>query len=242
MKIRIAIGAAVVGAAIVLSSCVAESWDYVVLGGTNGTRWAAEYGDLMESDLGVEIVYHDYYEANQKVSRLLWLAMNNEGLRNDIKNAEVITIGIGFSDILETIRFRFEFDAIDQRELEQAVEEFRKTYNSMLSEIVSIASPNDTIIRIMDFYFLWVGRYREKGIYASTKRDWMKFNECISEAGDRHGIPVAHVFEAFNGLLGDDDPAAKGYLLADDIYYASQKGEEVIAEEFRRLGYERGQP
>ncbi len=220
-----------------LPNVAGETWDYVVLGSSIGTWWARYYGDLMESDLGVEIVYHDYYVGSQLVSNLLRNVMNNERLREDIRKAEVITIGVGSADIFKAIRSHFELNYSDQRELEQAVEEFRETYNSMLSEVVSIASPTDTIIRIMDIYFPWVGRYKEKGIYSSAKQYWMKFNECIIQAGSRQSIPVAHVFEAFNGPLGDDDPADKGYLHFD-VKHSSEKGMKLIAEEFRKLGYQ----
>ncbi len=81
--------------------------------------------------------------------------------------------------MFNAIRWHFELSQSDRRQSEQAVEAFRETYNSMLSEVVSIASPTDTIIRIMDLYFPYVGQYKEKGINSSTKQYWMKFNECI---------------------------------------------------------------
>ena len=119
-----------------------ETWDYVVLGSSIRTWWARYYGDLMESDLCVKIIYHDYYVGSQPVSGLLHNVINNERLREDIRKAEVITIGVGSADMFNTIRRHFEFSQSDRRQSEQAVEAFRETYNSMLSEVVSIASPN----------------------------------------------------------------------------------------------------
>ncbi len=220
-----------------LPNVAGETWDYVVLGSSIGTWCAEYYRDLMESDLGVKILYHDYYVASQPVSDLLHNVINNERLREDIRNAEVITIGVGSGDMFPAIRRHSDLSQYDRLQLEQTVEVFRETYNSMLSEVVSIAPSTDTIIRIMDFYFPYVGRYKEKGIYSSTKQYWMKFNECIIQAGRRHGIPVANVFEAFNGPLGDDDPADKGYLSVDKKH-SSVSGLELIAEEFRKLGYQ----
>jgi len=219
-----------------LPNVAGETWDYVVLGSSIGTWWAPYYGDLMESDLGVKIVYHDYYVGSQPVSGLLHNVINNEKLREDIRKAEVITIGVGSADIRGAIRRHNEFSRSDRRQLEQEVKVFRETYNSMLSEVVSMASPTDTIIRIMDFYCPYVGQHKEKGIYSSTKQYWMKFNKCIIQAGRRHSIPVARVFEAFNGPLGDDDPVDKGYL-ADGVH-SNEKGMKLIAEEFRKLGYQ----
>ncbi len=220
-----------------LPNVAGETWDYVVLGSSIGTWWARYYGDLMESDLGVEIVYHDYYVGSQLVSNLLHNVINNERLREDIRNAEVITIGVGSGDMFPAIWRHSDLGQNDRLQLKQTVEVFRETYNSMLSEVVSLAPPTDTIIRIMDFYFPYVGRYKEKGIYSSTKQYWMKFNECIIQAGQRHSIPVARVFEAFNGPVGYDDPGEKGYLAFDEKH-SSEKGMKLIAEKFRNLGYQ----
>ncbi len=221
-----------------LPDVTGETWDYVILGSSIGTWWArCCYGALMESDLGVKILYHDYYVGSQPVSSLLYNVINNERLREDIRKAEVITIGVGSADMFNAIRWHDGFNQSDRRQLEQAVEVFRETYNSMLSEVVSLASPTGTIIRIMDFYFPYVGRYKEKGIYSITKQYWMKFNECIIQAGRQHSIPVALVFEAFNGPLGDDDPADNGYLDYDGKH-SSLKGLKLIAEKFHNLGYQ----
>lgn len=162
--------------------------------------------------------------------------MNNERLREYIRKAEVITIGVGSADMFNAIQ-DFALELIDQRELEETVEEFRKTYNSLLSDVVSIASPTDTYIRIMDIYFPWVGRYKEKVIYSSVKHYWMKFNECIRQAGNRNSIPVAYIFQAFNGPRSGDDPADKGYL-GYDGKHSSEKGMKLIAKEFHKLGYQ----
>lgn len=215
-----------------------ETWDYVVLGSSIGTWWTKYYLELIESDLGVKIQYHYYYVPSQPVSALLANVMNNKQLREDVRNAEIITIGVGSADMFKAIDDYSKFSQSDRQKLEEAVEIFRETYNSMLSEVVSITSPTDTIIRIMDFYFPWVGRYKEMGVYSSVKQYWMKFNECIIQAGSQYSIPVAHVFEAFNGPLGDDDPADKDYLSLDGKH-PNVKGMKLIAEEFRKLGYQR---
>jgi len=45
----------------VLPDVTGDTWDYVILGSSIGTWWARIYGDMVESDLGVKIRYHDYY-------------------------------------------------------------------------------------------------------------------------------------------------------------------------------------
>jgi len=220
-----------------LPDVAGQTWDYVVIGSSIGTWWMAHYGSLLESNLSVKIVYKSYYVANQKVSALLDRVMNDEFLREDIRNAEVITIGIGFADTSEAIYVYGASHANDRAKLQQELKTFRETYNSMLTEVVSLAPPTHTIIRIMDFYCPYVRRHTEDGVYGSTKRDWKSFNEVIVQAGRQHGIPVARVFQAFNGPSGDDDPDDRGYLSGDGTH-PTLEGYKLIAEEFRKLGYQ----
>jgi lysophospholipase L1-like esterase len=219
-----------------LPDVAGETWDYVILGSSIGTWWAEYYGDLIESDLGVKLIYHDYYVSAQPVSGLLENIRNDERLREDIKKAEVITIGIGFADMyIDAIR-GYTFGSYDRQEMEQKVKAFRETYDSMLDEVLSLASPSDTIIRVMDFYYPDVGKDQEEGIYKQNKRYWLKFNKCIIKSARERNIPVANVFTAYNGLDGNEDPVEKGYI-ADDRLHPSEDGMDVIAEEFRKLGY-----
>ena len=213
------------------SSKQEKTWDYVILGGMIGTWRSTEYyGDYIENDLGVTIVRHDYMWPEQMVSQLLENLRNEEELRDDIINAEVITIGIGFTD-MDTILYYPPH--LRNKELKT----FRETYDAILSEILSLNNSPDTIIRVMDFYWPLVRYHKELGIYEDTKRTWMEFNKCIAEVAEKHGIPVAQVFQAMNGVNGDDDPNEKGYL-ASDGQLLNDEGHQVVAKLFRELGYE----
>jgi hypothetical protein len=214
-----------------------EAWDYVILGCSIGTWWYSYYQAHMESDLGITLAIHNYYVSGQPLADLYKNLLNNESLRDDIRKAEVITIGIGFFDMYFSPFFHKYINGLsDDNQLEQKIKVFRETYDLMLDEVVKLASTSHTLIRIMDLYFPDVRRHREMGIYSISKKYWMKFNECIHESGLLHGIPVAHIFEAFNGLDGEDDPILKGYISGDRLH-PSRQGLELIAEEFLRLGY-----
>jgi lysophospholipase L1-like esterase len=245
IKIILAI-ALFIGVLIFLGTCATiktplpdvtgETWDYIILGSSIGTWWAQYYGDLVESDLGVKLIYRSYYESHQSVFGLLKNIRNDERLRGDIQKAEVITIGVGSADMFYAVTNFGAGGQNDQTRLKEEVNTFRETYETMLTELLSLTSPTDTIIRVMDFYYPYVGRDQEKGIYNQTKRSWQRFNKCIIQAARKHGIPVAQVFQAFHGSHGNDDPAEKGYLDPDGKH-SSEAGMKVIAEEFRKLGY-----
>ena len=208
-----------------------KTWDYVILGCAQCTwGWTEYYGDYIETDLGVTIVSHSYYVSSQLASMLLQNLQNKEELRDDIINAEVITIGIGFADIDSATLY-------SPHLINEKLETFRETYDAILSEILSLNNSTDTIIRGMDFYCPYIRLYTDRGIYEDTKRYWMEFNKCIAEVAEKHGIPVAQVFQAMNGVHGDDDPNAQGYL-ASDGKHLSDEGYQVVAKLFRELGYE----
>ena len=99
-----------------------KTWDYVILGGMIGTWRSTEYyGDYIETDLGVTIVRHDYMWPEQMVSQLLENLRNKEELRDDIINAEVITIGVGFTD-MNTILY------YPPHRINEELKTFRETY------------------------------------------------------------------------------------------------------------------
>ena len=58
----------------------------------------------------------------------------------------------------------------DRRSVEEELDTFRETFDTMLTELLSLTSPTDTIIRTMDFYYPYVGKNQEKGIYNQNKR------------------------------------------------------------------------
>ena len=214
------------------------TWDYVVLGNSIGTLWFEHYGAMIESDQSVKVIYHNHYVPRQKASALLANVTSEPDLQNEIADAEIITIGIGFPDMRWAITmWGSERRNPDSEGMNEAIREFCLAYDNLLAEVISLADPT-VIIQIMDVYFPYVRSHKDRGIYESTKQDWARFNECITAAGRRHMVSVAQVHEAFNGALGDDDPAEKGYLDFDGKH-SSEEGMQVIAEQFRSLGYER---
>jgi hypothetical protein len=156
----------------------------------------------------------------------------------------VITIGAGFADMHVNTIMGYTLGVYNRQEMEQKVKAFRETYNSMLDEVLTLASPSATIIRTMDFYYPFVSYDQEMGKYNQNKRYWQKFNKCIVQSARKRGIPVANVFAIYNGLDGSDDPVEKGYISSDRLIAKdpSEEGMKVIAEEFHKLGYEFASP
>lgn len=214
-----------------------EVWDYVVLGSSIGTYgWPDYYGEYIENDFGVVVKLYNYSASYQSASKLLKNLRTRETLRDDILNAEVITIGVGFRDMQQTILIYGTSGRDEPRQIKEGLKTFRNDYDAMLKEVLSLCSTN-TMIRVMDFFCPYVQKHKELGVYEGTKRDWMKFNKIIHQVAKDHDVPVAHVFEVMNGVHGDEDPNEKGYL-ANDKKHLNDEGYKVVAKLFRELGYD----
>jgi lysophospholipase L1-like esterase len=61
-------------------------------------------------------------------------------------------------------------------------------------------------------------------------------NAHIAASSASHGVLVAPVYQAFNGVTGDEDPGDKG-LTAFDDFHPNGLGHAVIASLLRGLGY-----
>jgi lysophospholipase L1-like esterase len=79
--------------------------------------------------------------------------------------------------------------------------------------------------------------YREQGVYDECVQCFEHKNEAVSRAAVAQGVPLACVYDAFNGPNHDEDPRMKGYI-KEDGRHATAAGREVIADLLRELGYE----
>ena len=219
------------------SSKQEKTWDYVILGSSIGTSgWPEYYGDYIENDLGVTVVSHNYSTSYQDAAGLLETLHNKEELIEDVRNAEVITIGVGFANMINAVRYHGAGGSNQPEIIAEELKSFREDYEALLNDVISLSSP-DTLIRVMDFHCPYVRTHKVLGIYEDTKNHWMKFNKVISEVAGKHGVPVAQVFLTMNGADGDADPNVQGYLSSDGKHL-SDKGYQVVATLFRELGYD----
>lgn len=120
---------------------------------------------------------------------------------------------------------------------------FKEDYEAIITEILSLRRGSETIIRTMDLYMPYYGEWRERGIYDDCWRCWEAVNEIIHQVAAERGIPVASVYEAFNGPEHEEDPQDKGYVHTVGIGSwivgeINETGQALIADLFQELGYE----
>lgn len=216
------------------------SWDYVALGDSIAMGFVDKYADYIEEDLGVEIAMHFWCRGSQGSDLLLHALRNDEELRSDIGEAEVVTF------MVSTQRLRSPDHAYrdgtcggpdNQDCFREALALYKADTDAIIDEILSLRSTSDTIIRVMTYYSWLVNDWRGKGYFENLNPYWVACNEYLVQAASEHHIPVARVDVAFNGPNRDEDPSGKGYL-ASDRQHPNQVGFGLMADLHRELGYE----
>jgi hypothetical protein len=215
-------------------SCNKKEWSYVVLGDSSAWGFPKYYAEHIEADLGIKVTVHDRTVGGLSSGQLLSMLRNDQELRSAISDAEVVTFianpgdHIGWHII--TGEGRHDCSA-------EALVAYKKDMGEIIEEIFSLRKGQSTIIRAMDFYVPIHGEWKQRGEYEENKRCWDALNETVHQIAAEHNIPVACVYDALNGPDHNEDPRDKGYI-GDDGIHTNEAGQRVIADLFRRLGYE----
>ena len=202
-----------------------STWDYVALGdslaaGVGARRgYVDRYADHLRDDTGARVELTNLGVSGQTSPQLLRALRNDPSTRKALRGAEVVTYNIGINDLGQAWG-SYEAGtcggAQGERCLHAAVTELDENWNAITAEILSLSSPDETIIRTVGLgYTPQAGRVF--GPYLE------QVNRNIAGSADESGIPYAEV------SLGD-----KG--LGPDELHPDESGYEEIADELRKLG------
>ncbi|MEE9165977.1 MAG: SGNH/GDSL hydrolase family protein [Candidatus Neomarinimicrobiota bacterium] len=240
------------------STLIAErgdtTWDLVALGDSTPTgsgvsadlSYVQVYSAYIEEDLGVDVVVKNWAtNMTQTVADHVEAVRSGEELREDLRNAEVITIWLGWHDLIPNIGIGrggpcYErADEVDVDCLGEVTNPMREGFDKLLSEIVSLASPDETLILIADVGIpsLFVARWKEYGTLDVLKRDaYEVWREYIIQAARKYQVHVVNTYEVLNGPNGDQETPPQ-YMQSDGLHF-NEQGHKLIADLHRRVGYE----
>ena len=217
-------------------------WDYVALGDSVTWGMVDQYAKVLEQDLGIKVEVHDWTVGSDHSSRLLERLRTNPELRQDLREADVITVEIPWN-VVERPWKTFESESAEacggadnQDCLRQAFGVYEADADAIIAEIVSLRSPSEALIRMQDTYQFRVRETKEAGTFEVINRYWRDANAHVIEVATRYHIPVARVYDAFMGLNGAEDPRDKALVL--DGIHCTLEGTALMVELFRGLGYE----
>jgi lysophospholipase L1-like esterase len=203
------------------------TWNYVALGdslavGVDARRGYVErYAAHIESDTGARVEVLNLGVSGQTSSELLYTLRNDESMRRALSTAEVVTFNIGINDLGhagEAYESR-DCDGGDGQEcLRAAVENLEKNWEAIVAELLSLRSPEDTIIRTTGLGYT----PRVAGIFEPYVAE---VNRHIATTTAIYGIPYAQT------SLDKRD-------MSSDGVHPNDAGYEVIAHRLRELGYD----
>ncbi|MFZ5822247.1 MAG: SGNH/GDSL hydrolase family protein [Chloroflexota bacterium] len=231
----------------VFAMCTNRTWDYVALGDSYPAGYGAErsyvdyYAEYIQADLGVQVEVYNYARTGLTTFGLLEQLRQDKTLRDRIREAEVITIWVGWNDFSEPLA-RYSAGTCGGQEnldcLAQAAGTFRETIDAILDEILALSNPQETLIRIADVGIppLFMEDWRRHGRFEALHEPGFEtWRNHLVEAAGRRGITVVQTYRVLNGPNGDE--TLKGIYQSDGIHF-NDKGQGLIASLHREAGYE----
>lgn len=233
------------------SSPAGAELSYVALGDSLATTFPAAsaayptlYGEATAEALGqsVEVVNEAIVGIT---SEELLAIVRSSRVQEELAEAEIVTVNIGTNDFRPAEDATLRGGCVAKGDLgchEKALEGVKKNFEAIVQEILSLRSPSDTVIRIVDNFNRFVDNdyYARTSLpknYSETIRPiYQEWNEFTCDLARSNDIPCVSLYEAFNGPRGTKSPYQAG-LLVSDGQHLSDKGHEAVAAELEEVGF-----
>lgn len=224
----------------------ASTWNYTALGDSLADGliaqegYVARYATYVNIDTGANVDTTNLGIPGWHSGDLLNAIQNNPIYSNAVSNAQVLTWDIGGDDLANAHNYytRGACGGADGQDcLRNAVTTFEQNWSAIITQLTTLRSTSNTIIRTMDIYNPYVAADMQAGIFDITEPYLDEVNNYIHSTAATAAIPVANVHQAFNGADGTTDPGTLG-LIAVDGFHPNDAGHKVIADQLRDLGYQ----
>ena len=202
-------------------------WDYVALGdslavGVGARRgYVTRYAEQLRSDTDVRVRTINLGVSGQTSTQLLYSLRHDRAMRKDLRGAEVVTLNIGLNDLGQASgSYEAGICGGPQNKacLREAVDKVAQNWDAIIQEILTLRSPEETIIRTAGFgYTPRAGKFFEPYVVETTSH--------IASTTAENDIPSVEV------RLGEAG-------MSKDELHPNDRGYRVIAERLADLGYE----
>ncbi len=244
------------------ANATATTWKYTALGDSlavgvgssscilailNCNGYVPRYKNAVQTGASVSVSLTNLGQSGWTSTDLLKALNTNSTFTNNVKASQVVTLDIGGND-LKNARQSYKSKTCggtdNQNCLRTAVATFKTNWSAILTRVLALRSTNNTIIRTMDLYNPYVAADKAADTWpGDAGNDFVVFkaylddvNNYIATTSSAKSIPYAHVYTAFNGASGTDDPVAN-HLIYTDGLHANDAGYQIIANSLNALGY-----
>ena len=223
-----------------------EQWDLVLISDSSGWNVAEAFAAQIEQNLNVDVVVHDFATSELSAAEALQ-ALHGENPRPGdgkldnwpeiIKNAEVIVFYANPTNTATGVWDCMVFDTPPVDCSPETFDGYVDTLDQIYKEIFRLRNGAPTIIRAFDAYMPWIEMWNRWGLETECGVCWQNYNDAIHRAAEMNNVPIANVYDAFNGSEHNDDPVEKG-LIRSDGTHTSEAGVKIIVQLLQDLGYE----
>lgn len=203
------------------------------------------YRAMLEEDFGVHVEARSHAVGGQRTDDFLEQLRSNDRLRQDLADADVVTLVIPNDEWDEPFQTALAVGGRDpsdcggddnQQCLRDVIDDYKQQVDQIFDELTDIVDPAQTLIRVHDFYQFHTNGTQED--FDIVYPYWREAQEHVEEVAGQHGVPVAQVFDDFMGADGACiDLVAEGLVDPDGIH-PTPEGAERMATLVHDLGYE----
>jgi lysophospholipase L1-like esterase len=199
------------------------------------------YAAHIEEDLGVEVEIQNLAVGGETIRSLLANVSKYPWYREPLQEAEVILISVGGGDLpqMEKRFFGGECGGADNQDcLREQIEDSKANWDALLSEIVSLADPRETLIRpiipgVLEYYArLYKDQPDDVEVYNSYV---VALYEYMARSCAEWDISVLDLYALYDGP--NADPSLPELAGTGDGVHISDEGDAVIADLLQGLGY-----
>jgi hypothetical protein len=224
-----------------------QPWDLVFISDGEGLGVANRWAERIQLELGVEVRVHNHVPLPGDHSAVYvrdFLDEPGSALAEQIADAEVVAVfanplGSGVSGQDAGACISTSIDPRDPPQLYSAEDfvPYGEVLSSIFATVFELRKGAPTIVRAMDAYVPVVDAWHAAGVQTECMAMFELISETTRSAAAGFGVPMASMFDAFNGPDHDEDPNEKGFLDGGGGY-PSAKGKDVMVEALHSLGYE----
>lgn len=226
-----------------------DEWDLLWISDSSGWGVAEIYAGYIEADTGIPVNVHDSWSGGLSAGTILDILEGNH--TPDFRLAQIPEL---IPEMEVIVFYANPEESVDENNpgdwnCGQAASEtyvracemdtfavYVQDLEAVYQRILELRGDQPTILRAFDAYNPTLARWEVDGAFEACQACWGNYNAAIHQAAEKYHIPVAGVYDAWNGVEHDEDPNDKGYT--KDGIHPNVSGAEVIAGELRKLGYD----
>ena len=203
------------------------------------------YQQMLEEDFGIEVVSRPHTVGGERTDDFLSRLRNDNELRSDLAEADVITFLIPNDEWGEPSMTAVGFEGRDpadcggddhQQCLRDMITEYNQLVDQIFEELMTIVDPTKQVVRVQDFYQFVTGSPLEERQLLYPY--WHEGQIHVQDVAESYGIPVARVWDDFMGTDGGTPNLVEAGLVSADGVHPTAKGAQRMAELYHDLGYE----